>query len=92
MLLPSKRAKSPASKIDLERREREMLRMWVVKRLRRRRLVIGARVGAGAAVDVMKRRNVASGPPPNLKALDASRVKRLFLSVKETASMPESIC
>ena len=55
--------------------------MWVVKRLRRRRLVIGARVGAGAAVDAMKRRNAASGPPPSLKALDASRVKNLLLSV-----------
>ena len=69
-----------------------MLRMWVVKRLRRRRPVIGARAGAGAAVDAMKRRSAASGLPPSLKALDASRVKRLFLSVKETASMPGSIC
>ena len=69
-----------------------MLRMWVVKRLRRRRPVIGARVGAGAAVDAMKRRSAASGPPPSLKALDASRVKSLLLSVKETASMPGSIC
>ena len=77
-----------AAKNDLERREREMLRMWVVNRSRRRRLVIGARVRGGAAADAMKRRNAASGPPPNLKAVDASRVKNLLsILAKETASM-----